>query len=325
MNETSRERLLAEAAISRRRVQKVRDRIRAAQQRLRRGRSVRAAHGGRRRTRRDGGPARAPVRRPRGPAARSDARRHRSAARTRLHLQHRKVPADAAGPQRAAQSRPGAQEMENCRPFLGGTDRRSLRPKVILALGSPAAKWFLGNDFQITRMRGRWYVGPRDTPLMVTFHPAYILRQTGGQIDGVKRLVWDDLEGRARETRRTACGRRRDGGDRARDALRVSRDPQAIWLRDVVARAGFAGVGRVRAPLRAEAVSPRAVLPSGDERAGRERRRRDDAAQGAARCARRGRRGVLGARAGGAARIRRTARRRRPCFACTTAKRSRRC
>ena len=67
-------------------------------------------------------------------------------------------------------------------------------PRVILALGSPAAKWFLGPSFQITRMRGRWYLGPRDIPLMVTFHPAYILRLTGGQIDGVKRLVWDDLK-----------------------------------------------------------------------------------------------------------------------------------
>jgi DNA polymerase len=52
----------------------------------------------------------------------------------------------------------------------------------------------VGRDFQITRMRGRWYIGPRDTPLMVTFHPAYILRQTGGEIEGVKRLVWADLK-----------------------------------------------------------------------------------------------------------------------------------
>jgi DNA polymerase len=88
---------------------------------------------------------------------------------------------------------PDAQEMENCRPFLE-EQIAIVAPEVILALGSPAAKWFLGQDFQITRMRGRWYLGPRDTPLMVTFHPAYILRQTGGQIDGVKRMVWDDLK-----------------------------------------------------------------------------------------------------------------------------------
>ena len=32
------------------------------------------------------------------------------------------------------------------------------------------------------------------TPLMVSFHPAYILRQTGGEIEAVKRLVWSDLK-----------------------------------------------------------------------------------------------------------------------------------
>jgi DNA polymerase len=97
------------------------------------------------------------------------------------------------GPNGPRNRAPDAQEMENCRPFLE-EQIAIVAPEVILALGSPAAKWFLGNDFQITRMRGRWYIGPRDIPLMVTFHPAYILRQTGGQIDGVKRLVWDDLK-----------------------------------------------------------------------------------------------------------------------------------
>ncbi len=97
------------------------------------------------------------------------------------------------GPSGPRNRAPEPQEMENCRPFLE-EQIAIVAPQVILALGSPAAKWFLGNDFQITRMRGRWYIGPRDTPLMITFHPAYILRQTGGQIDGVKRLVWDDLK-----------------------------------------------------------------------------------------------------------------------------------
>lgn len=87
---------------------------------------------------------------------------------------------------------PDPEEMANCRPFL---DQQIdiIAPSVILALGSPAAKSFLGRDFQITKMRGRWYVGPNDIPLMVTFHPAYILRQTGGEIEAVKRLVWADL------------------------------------------------------------------------------------------------------------------------------------
>jgi uracil-DNA glycosylase len=88
---------------------------------------------------------------------------------------------------------PEPQEMVNCRPFLD-EQIEIIRPDVMLALGSPAAKSFLGRDFQITKMRGRWYVGPHDIPLMVTFHPAYVLRQTGGEIEAVKRLVWADLK-----------------------------------------------------------------------------------------------------------------------------------
>lgn len=98
-----------------------------------------------------------------------------------------------AGPRGPRNRAPDPEEMANCRPFL---DRQIeiIRPDVILALGAPAAKSFLGRDFQITKMRGRWYAGPNGVALMVTFHPAYVLRQTGGEIEAVKRLVWSDLK-----------------------------------------------------------------------------------------------------------------------------------
>jgi uracil-DNA glycosylase len=88
---------------------------------------------------------------------------------------------------------PEPEEMENCRPFLD-EQIDIIRPQVILALGAPAAKSFLGRDFQITKMRGRWYEGPHGIALMATFHPAYVLRQTGGELEGVKRMVWADLK-----------------------------------------------------------------------------------------------------------------------------------
>jgi uracil-DNA glycosylase len=98
-----------------------------------------------------------------------------------------------AGPNGPRNRAPEPEEMTNCRPFLD-EQIEIIAPGVILALGAPAAKSFLGRDFQITKMRGRWYAGPRETPLMVSFHPAYILRQTGGEIEAVKRLVWSDLK-----------------------------------------------------------------------------------------------------------------------------------
>jgi uracil-DNA glycosylase len=104
-----------------------------------------------------------------------------------------KCRATLPGPNGPRNRAPDPEEMENCRPFLD-EQIEIIAPQIVLALGAPAAKSFLGRDFQITRMRGRWYVGPRETPLMVTFHPAYILRQTGGEIEAVKRLVWSDLK-----------------------------------------------------------------------------------------------------------------------------------
>jgi DNA polymerase len=97
------------------------------------------------------------------------------------------------GPNGLRNRAPEAEEMANCRPFLD-EQIEIVAPRVILALGAPAAKSFLGRDFQITKMRGRWYVGPNGIPMMVSFHPAYILRQTGGEIEAVKRLVWHDLK-----------------------------------------------------------------------------------------------------------------------------------
>ncbi len=97
------------------------------------------------------------------------------------------------GPRGPKNRAPEPGEMANCRPFLD-EQIDIIRPRAILALGAPAAKSFLGNDFQITKMRGRWYDGPLDIPLMATFHPAYVLRQTGGELTAVKRLVWADLK-----------------------------------------------------------------------------------------------------------------------------------
>ncbi|MBC5825862.1 MAG: uracil-DNA glycosylase [Candidatus Eremiobacteraeota bacterium] len=88
---------------------------------------------------------------------------------------------------------PTPQEMANCREYLD-RELEIVRPRILLALGAPAAKSFLGPSFGITRQRGIWYRGPQGADLIVTFHPAYILRQTGGNMTAVKKLVWADLQ-----------------------------------------------------------------------------------------------------------------------------------
>jgi uracil-DNA glycosylase len=108
---------------------------------------------------------------------------------------------------RLANRAPTPEEMRNCRPYLD-EQIEIVRPRVILALGAPAAKSFMGEKFSITKQRGQWYDGPGGIPVIATFHPAYVLRQTGGAMTEVKRLVWADLKA-------------------VRDRLREPRTPQA--------------------------------------------------------------------------------------------------
>lgn len=93
---------------------------------------------------------------------------------------------------------PLADEVGTCRTFLDG-QIDAVRPKVIVALGKPAASLLLGRDVSITRVRGTWQEY-RGTPVMPTFHPAFILRQYTAEN---RRLVWSDLKAalqRARES-----------------------------------------------------------------------------------------------------------------------------
>jgi DNA polymerase len=94
---------------------------------------------------------------------------------------------------RLANRAPTPDEMKNCRPYLDA-QIEIIRPRVILALGAPAAKSFMGERFSITKQRGQWYDGPLGIPVIATFHPAYVLRQTGGAMTEVKRLVFADLK-----------------------------------------------------------------------------------------------------------------------------------
>jgi DNA polymerase len=100
---------------------------------------------------------------------------------------------------------PLADEVSTCRPFLDG-QIDAVRPKVIVALGKPATSLLLGRDVSITRLRGTWQ-DYRGTPVMPTFHPAFLLRQ---YTEENRRRVWDDLK--------SALARARELGGRFPDA-----------------------------------------------------------------------------------------------------------
>jgi uracil-DNA glycosylase family 4 len=84
---------------------------------------------------------------------------------------------------------PLADEVSTCRPFLDG-QIDAIAPRVIVTLGKPASSLLLGRDVSITRVRGIWHAY-RGTPVMPTFHPAFLLRQ---YTEENRRLVWEDLK-----------------------------------------------------------------------------------------------------------------------------------
>jgi len=84
---------------------------------------------------------------------------------------------------------PAEDEAEACRGFLE-QQLRLVRPKLIVALGRVAAQRLLATDTPIGKMRGQSYQwGPDATPLMVTYHPAYLLRNPAD-----KAKSWEDLK-----------------------------------------------------------------------------------------------------------------------------------
>jgi DNA polymerase len=90
--------------------------------------------------------------------------------------------------QSAGNRKPTPEEMKTCIPYLH-EQIDLIRPKVIVALGATAVEGLLGKTIGITRLRGNWKTY-RGTPLMPTYHPAYLLRN---QAPSEKRRVWEDM------------------------------------------------------------------------------------------------------------------------------------
>jgi uracil-DNA glycosylase family 4 len=80
-------------------------------------------------------------------------------------------------------------ELFACNPLLV-EQLELIVPKVIVALGSPAAKTLLQTNQGIMSLRGHWGVY-RGIPVMPTFHPAYLLRS---YTEENRRSVWQDMK-----------------------------------------------------------------------------------------------------------------------------------
>jgi len=84
---------------------------------------------------------------------------------------------------------PKPEEVARCLPFLHN-QVALLKPKMILAVGRIAAQNLLATDLPLARLRGKLHrFGAADTPLIITYHPAYLLRTPAD-----KRKAWEDLK-----------------------------------------------------------------------------------------------------------------------------------
>jgi uracil-DNA glycosylase len=88
---------------------------------------------------------------------------------------------------------PTPEEMSACMPYLH-EQLALVQPRVIVALGATASKALLATSLGIRALRGTWKLYRGVTPVMPTFHPSYLLRETeAGNLDA-KREVWKDLQ-----------------------------------------------------------------------------------------------------------------------------------
>ena len=63
------------------------------------------------------------------------------------------------------------------------------KPKCILAFGNLAALGVLNQKLKVTEARGQWFNTADNIPVMVTYHPAYLLRKPEE-----KKAAWGDLQ-----------------------------------------------------------------------------------------------------------------------------------
>ncbi len=84
---------------------------------------------------------------------------------------------------------PRPEEVARCMPYL----RRQIeliRPRLLLSVGRISAQNLLQTDTPVGRLRGRVHrFGETGIPLVVTYHPAYLLRSPEQ-----KAKAWDDLQ-----------------------------------------------------------------------------------------------------------------------------------
>jgi len=85
---------------------------------------------------------------------------------------------------------PAQREIEACLPWLEA-ELAAVQPRVILCLGATAARAVMGGKIRVTESRGQPLQSPLGKEVIITIHPAYILRLRTGMEEAFALFVSD--------------------------------------------------------------------------------------------------------------------------------------
>jgi uracil-DNA glycosylase family protein len=90
-------------------------------------------------------------------------------------VKHFKWKKPAYGGKRRLHDKPNAYEIKACRPWLEAEIAR-VKPRILVCLGATAAQALLGDDFRVSRERGKVFATDLGPPAIATVHPSAVLR-----------------------------------------------------------------------------------------------------------------------------------------------------
>jgi len=85
---------------------------------------------------------------------------------------------------------PAQREIEACLPWLEA-ELAAVKPRVVLCLGATAARAVMGGKVRVTETRGQPLQSPLGKEVVITVHPAYILRLPSGREEAFALFVRD--------------------------------------------------------------------------------------------------------------------------------------
>ncbi|HUS13443.1 MAG TPA: uracil-DNA glycosylase [Chloroflexia bacterium] len=88
---------------------------------------------------------------------------------------------------------PRVGEVRACAIWRQG-EMEQIKPPLMCCLGATAASTILGREVKMTQERGQWFDGPGGARVLITYHPSYVMRQVGPDLERIRGVTLADLQ-----------------------------------------------------------------------------------------------------------------------------------